>query len=118
SDGVLAEWLMSDGNVARDPSLVNPQADVVGIADFNGDGTNDILFRHADTGLIADWVLSNGDVVDPHDPSVPGAQIVGIGDFNGDGTSDILFQRTDGAFFEWLMSNGTVASNTPLGNPG
>ena len=62
--------------------------------DFNGDGIDDILWRHAATGQNSIWRSANRWTLQ----SVTGVadtrwQVVGVGDFNGDGIDDILWRH-------------------------
>src|SRR3546814_6873573 len=66
-----------------------------GIADFNGDGRADILWRNTVTGYNTIWrsgSSATGQVV----TGVGGQdwKIAGVGDFNGDAKADILWRST------------------------
>src|SRR3546814_6893976 len=68
---------------------------VAGIADFNGDGRADILWRNTVTGYNTIWrsgSSATGQVV----TGVGGQdwKIAGVGDFNGDAKADILWRST------------------------
>ena len=81
--------------------------------DFNGDGRDDILWRHS-SGQMINWLgQANGGFA-----SNAGANagtdwnVASIGDFNGDGRDDILWRNDDGNVTNWLgQSNGGFASN-------
>ena len=84
-----------------------PSLQVAGVGDFNGDGTDDILFRDPTTGALGDFLMNNGQ---PTWAGIgwadPGLQVAGVGDFNGGGTDDILFRDpTTGALGEFVMNN-------------
>jgi len=86
----------------------DPSLSVVGVGDFNGDGTTDILFRNATTGWLGQFVMHNGQStwasIGWADPAL---QVAGVGDYTGSGTSDILFRNpTSGALGEFVMHNG------------
>lgn len=123
SGGYLTEWLGSSSGVFSSnqanagTGLADNSWHVVGIGDFNGDGTSDILWRNTD-GYLTEWLgTSNGSFVSNQANAGTGIadnswQVVGIGDFNGDGTSDILWRNTGGYVTEWLgTSNGSFVSN-------
>src|SRR2546430_1486512 len=82
---------------------------IVGAADFNGDGQADILWQNS-SGARAIWLM-NGTV---HTGSVnlgtvaTSWNIVGSGDFNGDGQADILWQNSSGARAIWLMTGSYI----------
>jgi hypothetical protein len=124
------------------PSLPKPAPGkfIVGIGDFNGDGTSDILWRNGsvlqngsvvqDGSVFSIWELdetriiaqgkitAQGTIINPG----PGARwhVVGTGDFNRDGKSDILLQKGTDKIDIWLM-NGTERIDElkiPNPNPG
>ena len=90
---------------------------VAAVADFDGNLTSDILWRHAD-GRAAVAVMSGGTVtalaVTPPF-NEPGWRITGARDFDGDGKADILWrQATNGRSVAWLMDGVTVAAQVPI----
>jgi hypothetical protein len=66
---------------------------VVGIGDFTGTGTSDILWYNASTGDTDEWLINNGQWAGSIDLGThPGNfQIAGVGDFNGAGNAGILW---------------------------
>ncbi len=100
-DGAVHTGSVSLGTVAT-------SWNIVGSADFNGDGQADILWQNT-SGSRAVWFM-NGTafgtgVYLPF--AAPSWSIVGSGDFNRDGKPDILWQSSTGARAIWLM-NGTA----------
>jgi hypothetical protein len=92
------------GNVATNWS-------VVGVGDFNGDGSADILWKNNTNGNLAIYLMSGTTITSSATFANPGAySVVGIGDFNGDGMSDILLRDTSGDIAIWQM-NGTTITN-------
>jgi len=94
------------------------------IADFNGDGKNDIVLRNPTTGANALWTMNGTNfvsIVNLDSLPNPAYHIVGVADFNGDGKADILWRNhTTGANAIWLMNGAVVQSivNLPgLANP-
>jgi len=81
------------------------------LGDFNGDGTDDVLWRN-DDGTSAIWQMNAGAVNSVVFPTgVPNDwHIVGIGDFNGDNTDDVLWRNDNGTVLEWLMNNNAIGS--------
>ena len=90
------------------------------VADFNGDGTSDILWRDNANGQLLDWQMSNGTKQKGVLFANPGSTLsfAGAGDFSGDGTSDILWRGNNGALSEWVMVNGAHTKTVGLGSPG
>jgi hypothetical protein len=83
--------LAAGGVVSSDPSYT-----VVGIGDFNRDGTSDVMMRNA-AGLLGYQTIS-GDVMTWHPLGTTEVSysVVGIGDFNRDGVSDVMMRNSSG----------------------
>lgn len=102
STGALSDWLgtATGGFTVNDANAFNQipnEWQIAGVGDFNGDGRDDILWRHAD-GTISNWLGTATGGFAVNDPNalvyVPNVWLVaGVGDFNGDGRDDILWQR-------------------------
>lgn len=99
--GVIAQFMAS---------AVPPEPDGFVRNDLDGDGTSDLVWRHAAGGGNAVWLGAN-----PSTPKViadvanPDWEIRGVGDFDGDGSGDIVWRNRDsGANALWP---GGVASN-------
>lgn len=128
-DGVLGEWLV-DGHshVITNPSLSwtcsYPSClntwQVVGTADFNGDGYADVLWWNSSTGALSTWLLDgHGNVTSTQALSATCGngcwdqwQPVGVGDFNGDGYADVLWYNANtGVLGQWLLDgHGNVTA--------
>jgi Ca2+-binding RTX toxin-like protein len=120
STGTLVVWRGHAGGALSDAGNLNANAldaswKVAGIGDFNGDGRDDILWRHS-SGIIGEWtgqsgVFQNnsGVAANPVDNSW---KVVGIADYNGDGRDDILWRHSSGEIGQWLAQpNGSFANN-------
>ncbi len=121
SDGQLTNWLGTanggfTNNGANGYTVVATSWHVAGVADFNGDGRDDILWRN-DSGAMTNWLgtASGGYTDNSANASVTigtAWQIAGTGDFNGDGRDDILWRNTDGSLTDWLgQANGSLADD-------
>jgi ELWxxDGT repeat protein len=90
----------------------------VGIGDFFGNGTDDILLRDNSTGDTWIEAISNGAFNGWH--QIGGSDthysVAGVGDFFGNGTDDILF-RNNSTGDTWIeaISNGAFASWQQVG---
>jgi hypothetical protein len=120
-NGVIFNFLgTANGGVLNngDNSYVNVDNvwHVAAVADFNGDGRADILWRN-DNGTIFDFLgTANGGVVNNGDNSFVAVDsswhVAGAGDFNGDGIDDILWRNDNGAIFDFLgTASGGVVNN-------
>lgn len=121
NSGNLAIWLMSGtqpGSVASVIPLGNVPTtwSVVRTADFNHDGTADILWQDS-SGNVAIWFMQAGQPSsEVFVGNVPTSwAIAGVGYFNGAFTC-ILWRDTSGNVAIWAMSGAQVVASTFLGN--
>jgi FG-GAP-like repeat/Bacterial pre-peptidase C-terminal domain/FG-GAP repeat len=134
-----ASWQM-DGTRSVQASYspnIGPDWKVVGSGDFNGDGTDDLVWVNkgtsAEKGQLAIWLTDGFNYVQLNEPrgtalvSVAGQtapfvipdgwEIKAVADFSGDGKSDLLWYNTvtgDGAV--WLMDGSFNTEATLLPN--
>ena len=119
--GIVTDWLSNGGYVFSNNHANSGQAiptdwQVVGTADFNGDGRDDLLWRH-DNGTVTNWLgQANGGFANNHSntgQAIPiDWQVVGTGDFNGDGFGDVLWRHAEGTVTDWLgQANGGFVNN-------
>ena len=65
--------------------------------DFDGDGRDELLLRHTETGAWRYYALADTGA-EEHTLPLPADDIyrfLGVGDFDGDGRDDVLFRRRD-----------------------
>ena len=93
------------------------------VADFNQDGSPDLVWQHETNGAIAIWFM-NGPTLLRGVPLGPGEvldlgwKIVGSGDFNRDGWQDLVWQHQgDGRISVWTM-RGAALVEGDLISPG
>jgi probable HAF family extracellular repeat protein len=120
--GNIDEWILFNGKwlESAQPGSHPAGFRVAAIADFNYDGTSDILWQNVTTGAVDLWKMSYGawaGSVDLGTHPGSGFQIAGSGDFNGDGTSDVLwFNPATGQTDIWQLVNGQWAASVSPGN--
>ncbi len=112
--GTTGVWLM-DGTTVVDFLQFNPVPDlqwsIAGVADFNADGNQDLLWRRT-TGENGIWLLDSGGAVVSVAalPSLGGAwDLQAVGDFNGDLKPD-LFWRLNGGNAIWYLDGVNLTS--------
>jgi len=119
--GTVVDWLSNgDGtfasNDAHTGEVIPTNWHIVGTADFNGDGFDDILWR-SENGTVTDWLgqadggftnnQGNTGQIIPMDWA-----IVATGDFNGDGFGDVLWRNYEGTVTDWLgQADGGFVNN-------
>ena len=127
--GELAVWGMngaqavSSNIVSLEGSPAVPDAtwSVAGLGDFNGDGTNDFLWRNQN-GTLVDWTMNGSQITASQavtfgaNPVAPDNSwnVAGIGDFNGDGKSDILWRNANGSLIDWTMNGSQVTASQQI----
>lgn len=78
---------------------------IAGVADMNGDGRDDIVWRHTN-GTTSIWFMDGlvfgSDTITPFDDPTAIWEIQTLGDFDGDGRGDILWRHDDGGVAIWF----------------
>jgi hypothetical protein len=112
--GAMRVWHMS--GVEQWDSVDLPQVvndldwEINGIADMNGDGWLDLIWRHYTNGGVAAWFMNDTGLVQaarmtPSASADLDWHIVGAADVNRDGETDLLWQHyTDGRLGIWHMN--------------
>ncbi|MCU0294123.1 MAG: FG-GAP-like repeat-containing protein, partial [Thermoanaerobaculaceae bacterium] len=129
-DGSLYTWWLQ-GTVTTAGSYLTPPAfsdtkwQIRGVADFNKDGKQDILWHHQVTGDLYVWYLNGTVVIDgsyltPQSFSDTKWQIRGVADFDRDGNQDILWHHQGtGDLYVWRLGGlkGVVVQGGSYLNP-
>jgi len=110
-------YVLTSTAPAPPPAAPGTGWSVQGLADFNGDGITDILWRSS-SGAVVIWLMNGTTLMSAVSlGTVPTDwTIEGVGDFNGDGMPDILWRHASGFLYIWIM-NGT-SMTAASGSPG
>ncbi len=120
TSGSIAIWRgQSSGNLVEAsglaPNALDSNWKPAGFGDFNGDGRDDVLWRHS-SGVIGEWLGQTGAFTNNSGVAANAVDtswsVVGVADYNGDGRDDILWRHVSGEIGEWLAAaNGSFANN-------
>jgi hypothetical protein len=124
--GELRIWHMNGivqmDSVTLDLDVAGTDWKIVGVADMNGDGWNDLVWREQTLGGLAAWMMQDAQTLvtlrlTPDAVANTAWRLAGVRDMNGDGLADLVWQNSDtGSLAAWLM-NGLVMSATPALTP-
>jgi hypothetical protein len=109
---------LASGTFLTPASLPDTRWKMAGVADFNRDGEQDILWHHSFSGEVVLWymngsVLSSGTFTTPS--SLPDTRwsIAAVGDYDANGNPDIVWHNDfSGETVLWFMNGATLASGT------
>ncbi|MFO1413377.1 MAG: FG-GAP-like repeat-containing protein [Burkholderiales bacterium] len=120
SDGLVAIWIM--GSASSISSVAFPASvggggnwQLLGAGDFDGDGTDDLVWRDTSTNEIRVWFMHNAAIAQSQSFGVMPSdwQFRGVGDIDGDGLADIVwFHPLDGQVAWWRMRGRALAPIT------
>ncbi len=124
-DGRIAAWLMNGVNVISGELITPSQVPdtnwwIVGSADFDRNGSRDLVWHHQGDGRIAIWLMNGttqigGALTNPGQVPDTAWKIRAIGDLNTDGYPDLIWQHAvDGRLSAWLMNGLNVIDGTLL----
>lgn len=128
SDGWLAVWFMRGATVVTTryldiPQVSDPHWQIAAVADLNGDGRADLIWRESTSGWLAAWYLRGTAITFQQYLSQAQVadfswQIVAAGKPDGTGVPAIVWQNTtDGTVALWYMG-GTTVTGTAYTIPG
>ncbi len=125
--GQLLRWTLQNTAVTNYGSIFATVSDtnwrVVSLADFDGDGSPDILWENHRTGQLLVWYMRDTAVARYGAPFAQVTdtnwRVAGTGDLNGDGHPDLIWQNSrTGQVLRWLLggTDGTsiLAQSAPF----
>lgn len=120
ADGAISTWTIS-GNAQGTQIIQNSYYNgsvgndwqIRETFDSSGNGTSDILWRHA-SGAIAIWASlgSSFGASYFHDSVGANWDIAAVGDIDGDGRDDLLWRESGGAISTWRSLGGLFEENS------
>jgi hypothetical protein len=91
---------------------------VLGVSDFNADGSADLLWENQSTYALSTWLMNGEQIASTADlADSPGRGLVlgGTADFNLDGKTDIVWrQSSTGANYLWVMDGINLVQKVEL----
>ncbi len=121
--GTMATWLMAGSSLLiPGPEILGPLGDgwsAVTAADFNFDGSADILWYNAGKNRMAVWLMAGSRLLlaGPELPAPVGAGwiVVTAADFNFDGMADVVWNNPEtNQMAVWLMSSTQLLTPGPV----
>ncbi len=127
--GQMRAWMMNGLALVTDTAIANaaavlPAWRIAAMADLDGDGDDDIVWRHVTSGAVSGWIMA-GAAMESSGSMHAGIglnwRIESAGDLNADGTDDILWRNmTNGDVNGWLMTgliktSGSFIKNVAFG---
>jgi hypothetical protein len=123
--GFVSKWVINASGERDWGGFVsdNPMSQdwrVVGNADLNGDGIDDLVLDNPNTGYVSKWLLSSdglrqsGGLVHTS-PMSSGWRVAGVADLNGDGIDDLVLDNSNtGYVSKWLLNSSGVRESGGL----
>lgn len=112
--GRMAVWIMNGPgfqNVLESKLMLELRGwNVTHVADFNGDGNQDLIYRNPSTGQTVIWLMDGTRVLDSTELRKSGskAEVVGVGDLDGDGQADLIWRNEAGEYEAWMMAGSEL----------
>ena len=114
-DGGVASYLtlcVADRPACYDESsTVSDDWQVAGAGDFDGDGSDDLLWRHQELGHNVLWYSASAELTKTlaREPKMAW-HVVAVGDFDGNGRDDLLWRNDDnGMLAAWPHGEASLA---------
>ncbi|MFF0271611.1 FG-GAP-like repeat-containing protein [Kribbella sp. NPDC004536] len=120
--GQVDTWYLQGNTVLGEARTVNNFTacqcrQIQQVADFDGDGRDDTLWRDTSTNALTIWFQGRSELATGLASCAGGSpssdfQIVGAADFTGDGKADIVWRHFLGVNFIWRMSGASCVSSS------
>ena len=125
SAGWIAVWLMNGTQLLESigvkPEQISDTAwRIVGAGDMNGDGKEDLIWRHVKDGYLAAWLMDGTTLLDsalltPDRVTDVNWSLVGVADADADGQSDLYWRdNKNGHLAVWLMKGLKLSKSIAL----
>lgn len=95
---------------------VSPQYAILGTADTDGDGVDDVLWR-GPNGSVEHWKMHELGIVGHtviSDRTGKSWSVVELPDTDGDGRHGVLFRHFDGSVWKWELDGTAIVESGPL----
>jgi hypothetical protein len=80
-----------------------------GAGDFNGNGSDDLLWRNGQTGQLLRWTITGNQVEQISLGNLDlSLAVVGVGDFDGNGSDELVYRRANGELLVDGVSRGIL----------
>ena len=112
--GRMAVWIMNGPgfqNVVESKLMLELRGwRVTHVADFNGDGKQDLIYRNPNTGQTVMWLMDGTRILESTELRKSGskAEVVGVGDLDGDGQADLVWRNQTGEYEAWMMDGSEL----------
>jgi len=118
--GQFLAWQLEGGLIRGIQAIpIDYALDVIGIADFDGDGGSDLLLSDAIGRLTLALVEAGEPAVTGYLGELGRLELRHLGDLNGDGRADVLLRDdVTGELTIWLMDGATPQALRMLSSPG
>jgi len=94
--------------------LTDPNWTAIKVADLNGDGQSDLLWRYTPSGAVSAWLMNAGGYGSGASITLAGSSVVATGDYNGDGRADIVWNNPATGATEIRLMNGLAPGSSAV----
>lgn len=125
TSGQIVSWLMNNNGTVYGYRYYSTVTDtnwqIFGLADLDGNGTADFLWKHVPTGVSYVWLLgaNSANFSSQYMATVDfnSWRYAGAGDMNQDGKQDLVWRHASGsATYAWIMNQGTISNVIAIAN--